>query len=62
MDTSFGILINLVETDIVLAVAGVRELGHGCYSYWRICRVSCEVNIMLDEQLLVKWQTGCECW
>jgi hypothetical protein len=28
MDTSLGILVYLVETDIVLAIAGVRELRH----------------------------------
>jgi hypothetical protein len=28
MDTSLGVLINLVEADIVLAVAGIRELRH----------------------------------
>jgi hypothetical protein len=28
MDTSLGVLINLVQADIVLAVAGIRELRH----------------------------------
>jgi len=33
VDARPGVLIDLVQADIVLAVAGVRELRHGDWSY-----------------------------